>query len=85
MQEYLRILKDPVGMARLVTNYSRIKELQDNGLTVNKIAEIFDQDKEKLNNFVEMADSFASGDNALSLDVATKSKKAFEEIANALN
>lgn len=85
MSEFTRVIKHPFGIARLVTNYSRIKELQEHGLSVENIAQIFDQDAEKLSNFVEMADSFVSGKNSLSLDVTVNSKKAFEETAKALS
>jgi hypothetical protein len=41
MQEYLRMLKNPVGMGRLMVNYSRIKELEANGLSIETIADAF--------------------------------------------
>lgn len=85
MSTVTRVLKDPVGMARLVTNYSRIKEMQGKGLDLEDIAEIFDQDLPKLKNFTEMADSFVSGENTLSVDIATKSKTAFTTVGEALS
>lgn len=84
MSALTRVLKDPVGMASLVTNYSRIKEMQAKGLELEDIAEIFDQDLPKLKNFTEMADSFVSGENSLAVDVATKNKRAFEVVSEAL-
>lgn len=84
MSTLTRVIKNPVGMARLVTNYSRIKEMQDNGLSIAKIADIFDEDKTELENFVSYSDAFVSGEKNLSLDVSTKSKEAFETIASAL-
>lgn len=84
MSTLTRVAKNPVGMARLVTNYSRIKEMQDNGLSITKIADIFDEDQTELENFVSYSDAFVSGEKSLSLDVSTKSKEAFETIASAL-
>ena len=84
MSTFTRVVKNPVGMARLVTNYSRIKELQADGMSVERIAEIFDQDETKLKNFVEVSDGFVSGENSLSIDVADKNKQAFTEVAGAL-
>ena len=84
MSTFKRIVTNPAGMARLVTNYSRIKELEDKGLKLDEIAEIFDQDNTELASFTKMADSFVSGENSLSIDVATKNKEAFETVANAL-
>lgn len=84
MSTLTRVVKNPVGMARLVTNYSRIKEMQDNGLSIAKIADIFDEDQTELENFVSYSDAFVSGEKSLSLDVSTKSKEAFETIASAL-
>ncbi|QBQ16271.1 hypothetical protein [Acinetobacter haemolyticus] len=84
MSTLKRIAKNPLGMASLVTNYSRIKELQDRDLSLDEIADIFDQDRTKLQHFTEMADSFVSGENTLSIDVATKSKEAFSTVADAL-
>jgi hypothetical protein len=55
MSTFTRIVTNPVGMARLVTNYSRIKEMESNGLSVEKIAEIFDEDAVGLQNFVDYA------------------------------
>ncbi|MBD2797965.1 hypothetical protein ID856_15720 [Xenorhabdus sp. 18] len=84
MSTFTRIAKNPVGMARLVTNYSRIKEMEAKGLTVSDIAEIFDQNPKELSTFVEYADGFVSGDKELSLDVTTANKKAFATIASTL-
>ena len=84
MKEYARIVKNVSGMARLVTNYSRIKELQED-IPLEKIARIFDLDSTKLENFVEMADGFVSGEQSLSLDIETKNKEAFGQVANALS
>ena len=42
MSTFTRIAKDPVGMARLVTNYARVKELQQK-MSLDEIAEIFDE------------------------------------------
>jgi len=71
-------------MARLVTNYSRIKEMESNGLSVEKIAKIFDENAVELQNFVTVADGFVSGEKSLSLDVTNKSKDAFNAVAGAL-
>ncbi|EIC30165.1 MAG: hypothetical protein E6Q59_06000 [Nitrosomonas sp.] len=84
MSTFTRIVTNPVGMARLVTNYSRIKEMESNGLSVDKIAEIFDEDAAELQNFVDYADAFVSGEKSLSLDVTNKGKAAFDAIAGAL-
>ena len=70
-------------MARLVTNYSRIKEMEKK-FSIQEIAEIFDEDPTKLQNFVETADGFVSGEKSLSLDVTTNSQEAFQKIADAL-
>ena len=83
MSTFTRIAKDPVGMARLVTNYARVKELQQK-MSLDEIAEIFDEDPKGLTNFVEYADAFVSGEKSLSLDITTKSKEAFGQIASAL-
>jgi len=85
MQEYLRMLKKPVGMGRLMVNYSRIKELEANGLSIEKIADIFNIDRRKLINFVEIADAFVTGETALALDIGTNKKEAFKEVAKALS
>ncbi|EKS5488258.1 hypothetical protein QB859_004897, partial [Escherichia coli] len=79
-----RVLINPVGMARLVTSYSRIKEMESNGLSIETIAEIFDEDPVELQNFVTVADGFVSGEKSLSLDVTNKSKNAFNAVAGAL-
>jgi len=84
MSTVTRVLTNPVGMARLVTNYSRIKEMESNGLSVEKIAEIFDENADELQNFVTVADGFVSGEKSLSLDVTNKSKNAFNAVAGAL-
>lgn len=84
MSTVTRVLTNPVGMARLVTNYSRIKEMESNGLSVEKIAEIFDENAVELQNFVTVADGFVSGEKSLSLDVTNKSKDAFNAVAGAL-
>ncbi|MEZ9282248.1 hypothetical protein AB4082_21680 [Vibrio cyclitrophicus] len=84
MSTFTRIAKNPVGMARLVTNYSRVKEMQAKGLSVQEIAEIFDEDPQGLNTFVEFSDGFVSGEKTLSLDVTSDSKAAFEKVASAL-
>ncbi|EJO3933687.1 hypothetical protein NRI86_004657 [Salmonella enterica] len=84
MSTVTRVLTDPVGMARLVTNYSRIKEMESNGLSVETIAEIFDENAVELQNFVTVADGFVSGEKSLSLDVTNKSKNAFNAVAGAL-
>ena len=84
MSTLTRIVKNPVGMARLVTNYSRIKEMQSKNLTLKEIAEIFDEDEAGLSMFVEYSDGFVSGSKSLSLDVTTDSKLAFEKVAAAL-
>ena len=47
-------------------------------------AEIFDEDPKGLTNFVEYADAFVSGEKSLSLNITTKSKEAFGQIASAL-
>ena len=78
MSTVTRVLTNPVGMARLVTNYSRIKEMESNGLSVEKIAKIFDENAVELQNFVTVADGFVSGEKSLSLDVTNKSKDAFK-------
>lgn len=85
MSTFLRVAKNPVGMARLVTNYSRIKEMQAKGLSISDIADIFDEDSKGLETFIEYSDAFVSGEKTLALDVTSKSKKAFETIAAALN
>lgn len=79
-----RIAKNPMGMARLVTNYSRIKEMQAKDLTLLDISDIFDEDFSGLSKFVEFADGFVSGSKNLSLDVAVDSKAAFKKVASAL-
>ncbi|EGR0790347.1 hypothetical protein EWS92_22400 [Vibrio vulnificus] len=84
MSTFTRIAKNPVGMARLVTNYSRIKEMEAKGLSVEDIAEIFDENPKELKTFVEYSDAFVSGEKTLSLDVTTKSKDAFETVAASL-
>ncbi|EKR8707160.1 TPA: hypothetical protein GM258_26705 [Klebsiella pneumoniae] len=84
MSTVTRVLTNPVGMARLVTNYSRIKEMESNGLSVEKIAKIFDENAVELQNFVTVADGFVSGEKSLSLDVTNKSKDAFNAVAGAL-
>ncbi|AKU66103.1 hypothetical protein ADJ79_00520 [Ottowia sp. oral taxon 894] len=83
MSTFTRIAKDPVGMARLVTSYARVKELQQK-MSLDEIAEIFDEDPKGLTNFVEYADALVSGEKSLSLDITTKSKEAFGQIASAL-
>ncbi|WP_421243834.1 hypothetical protein [Aeromonas sp. 601019] len=83
MGTFTRIATNPVGMARLVTNYSRIKEMEKK-FSIQEIAEIFDEDPTKLQNFVETADGFVSGEKSLSLDVTTNSQEAFQKIADAL-
>ena len=84
MSTVTRVLTNPVGMARLITNYSRIKEMESNGLSVETIAEIFDENAVELQNFVTVADGFVSGEKSLSLDVTNKSKNAFNTVAGAL-
>lgn len=84
MSTLTRIATNPVGMARLVTNYARIKEMESNGLSVQKIAQIFDEDAAELQTFVNYADGFVSGEKSLSLDVTTKGKAAFDAVAAAL-
>ncbi|ELY2957429.1 hypothetical protein A3N68_12700 [Enterobacter asburiae] len=84
MSTVSRVLSNPVGMARLVTNYSRIKEMESNGLSVEKIAEIFDENAVELQNFVTVADGFVTGEKSLSLDVTNKGKDAFNAVAGAL-
>lgn len=84
MSTFTRIAKNPAGMARLVTNYARIKEMETHNLTVTEIAEIFDENPTELQNFVDMADAFVSGEKSLSLDVTTKGKDAFNAVAAAL-
>ena len=84
MSTVTRVLTNPVGLARLVTNYSRIKEMESNGLSVEKIAKIFDENAVELQNFVTVADGFVSGEKSLSLDVTNKSKDAFNAVAGAL-
>ncbi len=84
MSTFTRIAKNPVGMARLVTNYSRIKEMEAKGLSIPEIAEIFDENPTGLGVFVEYADGFVSGEKSLSLDVTTDSHEAFEKVASAL-
>ena len=84
MSTVTRVLTNPVGMARLVTNYSRIKEMESNGLSVEKIAKIFDENAVELQNVVTVADGFVSGEKSLSLDVTNKSKDAFNAVAGAL-
>jgi len=84
MSTLTRVLANPVGMARLVTNYSRIKEMESGGLSVEKIAEIFDEDVAELQHFVTVADGFVSGEKSLSLDVTNSSKEAFTTVADAL-
>jgi len=83
MSTFTRIAKDPVGMARLVTNYARVKELQQK-MSIEEIAEIFDEDPQGLSTFVEYADAYVSGEKSLSLDITTKSKEAFAQVASAL-
>ena len=84
MSTFTRIAKNPAGMARLVTNYSRIKEMQNKGLSVKEIAEIFDETPSELNTFVEFSDAFVSGEKTLSPDVTSNSKVAFEKVALSL-
>lgn len=84
MNTFTRIAKNPVGMARLVTNYSRIKEMEAKGLSIDDIADIFDENPEELKTFVEYSDAFVSGEKTLSLDVTTNSKNAFETVAASL-
>lgn len=84
MSTFSRIVSNPAGMAKLVTNYSRIKEMESNGLSVEKIAEIFDENAVELQNFVTVADGFVSGEKSLSLDVTNKGKDAFNAVADAL-
>ncbi|CAD5751452.1 hypothetical protein [Escherichia coli] len=84
MSTVTRVLINPVGMARLVTSYSRIKEMESNGLSIETIAEIFDEDPVEFQNFVTVADGFVSGEKSLSLDVTNKSKNAFNAVAGAL-
>lgn len=83
MSTFTRIAKDPVGMARLVTNYARVKELQQK-MSLDDIADIFDEDPKELSTFVAYADALVSGEKSLSLDITTKSKEAFSQIASAL-
>ena len=71
-------------MARLVTNYSRIKEMQSKNLNIQDIAEIFDEDPTRLQLFVEYADALVSGEKSFSLSITNKSKAAFEAVAGAL-
>ena len=78
-----RIAKNPVGMARLVTNYARIKELQ-NKMSIEDIADIFDENKNELKNFIEYSDKFVSGEKTFSLDITTKSKEEFQKVSLAL-
>lgn len=82
--EYLRAAKNLKGMARLVTNYSRIKELEARGISARETAQIFDLDPDKLENFVEISDGFVSGELKLTLDIEFASKKAFTDTANGL-
>lgn len=84
MSTFKRVISNPIGMARLVTNYSRIKEMESNGLSVAKIADIFDENPDELQTFVNYADAFVSGEKSLSLDVTNKNKDAFKAIAEAL-
>lgn len=84
MSAFTRVMKDPKGMARLVTNYSRVKELQAKGLEIKEIADIFDQDSSKLESFIEVADGLVAGDISFSLDIACNSKRSFEIIASSL-
>ncbi|EES4559297.1 TPA: hypothetical protein M2Q65_002559 [Escherichia coli] len=84
MSTVTRVLTNPVGMARLITSYSRIKEMESNGLSIETIAEIFDENTVELQNFVTVADGFVSGEKSLSLDVTNKSKNAFNAVAGAL-
>ncbi|WP_294966352.1 hypothetical protein [uncultured Gilliamella sp.] len=84
MSTFTRIAKNPIGMARLVTNYSRIKEMESRGLSISDIAEIFDEDPVGLGSFIEYADAFVSGEKTLSLDVTKASKDAFSSVASAL-
>ena len=84
MNEYFRMLKNPAGMSRLMVNYSRIKELEENGLSIEKIADIFNIDRIKLVNFIEIADAFVSAETTLSLDIGINKKEAFQEVAKAL-
>jgi len=53
-------------------------------MSLTEIAEIFDEDPKGLSTFVEYADAFVSGEKSLSLDITTKSKEAFGQIASAL-
>jgi hypothetical protein len=85
MSTLTRIATNPVGMARLVTNYARLKEMESNGLEIPRIAEIFDENPAELQNFVDVADAFVSGEKSLSLDVTTKSRDAFKIVAEALS
>jgi len=84
MSTFTRIAKNPIGMARLVTNYSRIKEMEAKGLSLSDIAEIFDENPQELKTFVEFSDGLVSGEKTLSLDVTTSSQKAFETVAASL-
>ncbi|WP_369064300.1 hypothetical protein [Enterobacter sp. MALB-1] len=58
--------------------------MESNGLSVEKIAEIFDENAAELQHFVTVADGFVSGEKFLSLDVTNKSKDAFNAVASAL-
>ncbi|MCS0582120.1 hypothetical protein NX784_11005 [Massilia pinisoli] len=83
MSTFSRIMANPTGMARLVTNYARVKELQQK-MSLDDIADVFDEDRRELKTFVEYADALVSGEKSLSLDITTKSKEAFEQVASAL-
>jgi hypothetical protein len=72
MSTFTRVVKDPVGMARLVTNYSRIKEMQSKNLNIQDIAEIFDEDPTRLQIFVEYADALVSGEKSFSLSITLR-------------
>lgn len=84
MSAFTRVLKNPKGMASLVTNYSRVKELQAKGLEIKDIADIFDQDCSRLTSFIEVADGLVAGDISFSLSIASNNKKSFEVIAHSL-
>lgn len=84
MKEYLRIAKQPIGMSRLIVNYSRIKEMERRGLSIMDIADIFDQDREELKNFLTVSDGFVSGEKSLTLDIGRKTGEAVSKIAKAL-
>ncbi|PSV97853.1 hypothetical protein [Photobacterium iliopiscarium] len=63
---------------------SRIKEMEAKGLTIAEIAEVFDEEPKGLEIFIEYSDAFVSGEKTLSLDITTKSKEAFQTVANSL-